>query len=97
MKTINQCGFVWAILNPEEAKNEVLQGNEIFALYNDNTAESIEDYGEFKMAKFNNPIFGIEVGNEKELLSDWHESRERNNETRSFESWLEDKAESLIS
>lgn len=35
--------------------------------------------------------------NEAKLKADWQEATARNNETRSFEAWLTDKAENLIS
>ncbi len=94
IKIIN--GFIWATLKASEAKEAFNTDNEIFILHEDESESLIESYEDFKMAKFDNKTFGIELGNESELKSEWEEARDRNNDKRSFEAWIEDKAENLI-
>lgn len=85
-KIIN--GFIWAILSVEEAK-EMFEEDSVYTLYPDGTEALIETYEDFKIAKFDGQEFGLELGHEKELLSDWQESCARNNDKRSFDAYLE--------
>jgi len=88
-------GFVWAVLDLTEA-TEAFKTNEVFILNDDQSETLIESYEQFKIAKFDNKKLAIELGTESELLADWQEATERQNEKRSFMAWLEAKAESLI-
>lgn len=92
-------GFAWAILDREEATAYIdsapnwplsainNEGDEIFPveLFADVVvAEELQ----YKVAKV--------IDDEQTLKADWQEATARNNETRTFEAWLQDKAESLI-
>lgn len=91
---ITDNGFVWAIVPIEQADNAT------FLLYPDGSEAQIEeeDYENVKSEDWLGDCeLGIELGQLSELRSDWQEATERNNETRSFDAWLEDKAENLIS
>jgi len=49
-----------------------------------------------KLLDCSDTVIVYELGNKAELLADWQEAKERNNESRSFEFWLSDKIESLF-
>lgn len=96
MKTITtKDGLIWAVLNKEEA---------LQAWYNEGTVMFIDNEGNCydvvqtadEIKHLNTLSFGLELGCKNILLSDWQEACARNNEKRSFEAWLEDKAENLL-
>lgn len=83
--------------NRQEAEQAIDNDLELYALYDEGSEGLIEDYWDLDNAFDNDYRVGFELGNYHELKSEWHESREKTFDSRSFESWLEDKAESLIS
>lgn len=88
-------GFVWAVID-EETAGTLFNDVAIYRLYND-SSDALCEHEEDLITDFGDTVsLGIELGNEAELKSDWQEACARNNETRSFEAWLEDKAESII-
>lgn len=87
-------GFVWAVIEPEYTEKDNYTGV-AYCLYDDGTEALIEDDTDWDRAHALCRI-GMELGHEAELKSDWQEATARNNENRSFEAWLQDKAEALI-
>ena len=86
-------GFVWGILDKDETTAEDCIGS-TYCLYPDGTEALIETNDDFQTAlEFE---IAVEVGREAQLKSDWQEACARNNETRSFNAWLESLAETLI-
>jgi len=94
VKLIN--GFVWAIVDQDEAAEYYSNDGEVFELYDDMSEGLILDSTDIVLAVMNGRELGIELGHKSELQSDYDEACARNNETRSFEAWLEAKAESLV-
>lgn len=89
-------GFVWAILNEETAMNAYMSDSEVYELHDDGSESLIIDSTDITLAVHNGKKLGFELGHEAELKADWREATARNKETRSFEAWLQDKAEALI-
>lgn len=91
-------GFVWAKVSDTEAvflwENNIAN---IFVMYPLEDFRNWEAQSEDDMQNDGNEIWlTIKLGTESELIADWQEATERNNEKRSFMAWLQDKAESLI-
>lgn len=68
----------------------------VFVEVDEETAATLMDSFDFARAVREGKPFRISAGSEEELKADWQEACARNNETRSFEAWLQDKAEALI-
>lgn len=88
-------GFIWVLIDPEYSEKENYIGV-AYCVYEDESEALIESDNDWDAAHAFHSI-ALELGWEYELKADWQESRERNNDNRSFESWLEDKVELLIS
>lgn len=90
-------GFIWAVIDEETAQNIFESAEqEIFKIYVNEEAESLCEEEEDLVTDGLTTVLGIEIGQEEELKSTWQEECARNNEKRSLDSWIEDKAESLI-
>lgn len=74
---------------------EIINGF-VWAVVDAETAAILMDSFDYARQEKENDGFKIAIGTESELIADWQEATERNNEKRSFMAWLEDKAESLI-
>lgn len=86
-------GFIWALVeNRQKAEKAIDNDFQLYALYDEESEGLIEDYWDLNNAFEYDYKVGLELGFESVLKADWQKS----GETRSFESWLEDKAESLI-
>lgn len=88
--------FIWALLDEETAREAYLNDKEVFLLYDDGTEALIVDGSDIVLANLNGNRLGVEIDHEEELKSDWQEECARNKDSRSFEAWLEDKAESIL-
>lgn len=91
-------GFIYAIINPEEAKEKLKSGDSIFRLYEDGTESLIEDENDLNDAFIDKNQIGIEIDFESELIKEYTEgeqNRFRNNNWISFENWLENKIENI--
>lgn len=85
--------FIWA----------VLQDNEPFTLFNDEDFNGyliFPDENQLKRTDYsfcivNDMPLAVEIGHSEELKLDWLESCERNNDSRNFETWLENKLENI--
>jgi len=87
--------FVYAVVSIETAEEIFEFGKtELFKLYDDDSEALIQH--ESEIIESPDIEYGISLGFINELESDWQEASARNNEKRSFEAWLEDKANNLI-
>lgn len=94
-RTTNPDNLVFALLDSETAEQVIHEDKaEVFKIYNDDTTEVVQYDNEL----VENPdyVFGICLGFEHELKSDYNEACARSNERRSFDAWLEARAENFI-
>jgi len=49
-----------------------------------------------KLLDCSDSVIVYELGKKSDLLADWQEAKERNNESRDFDFWLSDKIENLF-
>lgn len=92
MKTENINGFIWAVLDKEEAVNLWEQDYEVFLHYDDDTEALIEAYEDFD--NIDTYVFAAtKIGAKEDLEVDYLETVERNKENRSFEDWCLSKIE----
>lgn len=90
-------GFIWAVVKDGyEAECALDNDLELYSLFEDGSESLITDNQDLTTCFENCCTVGFELGFESVLLSEWYESREKTFESRSFERWLEDKANSLI-
>jgi hypothetical protein len=91
MKTENINGFIWAILDREEAKEEWQKeiSYSLFTLLPDGNNFLISEGWEIDETIIYGGKVGIEIGAKEDLEADY----ERNNETRTFEDWCLSKIE----
>jgi len=99
MKTENINGFIWAVLDDENEAIDLWENdNEVFLLYPDGSESFVIDHEEILTAEEKGLRLGIEIGAEKGLTADYHETVEikatsANKENRSFEEWCLSKIE----
>jgi len=90
-------GFIFAIINKEEAKEKFEQNEVIYQLYDDDTEGQIMFEEEFN--DHNDNVFGISIGflkDFKEEFQDEAQNRFRNNDNRNFDQWLDDKINLIL-
>lgn len=90
-------GTVWGLIDYKDVRDAIEQGHEVCKLYDDDSECVINDDDDYIEMIADELPAGIIIGGYHELKADWQEACNRNNETRSFEAWLQDKAENLIS
>ena len=87
-------GFIWAVIEENEAKENL---GVVYKLYSDDTESLIDSEEEFDGKSDN--VFGIEIGFEIELKKEFEEgeqNRFRNNDNRDFNQWLDDKINLIL-
>jgi hypothetical protein len=87
-------GFIYAIINQEQARQKFKSCDCVYILYDDGTESLIEDENELQDAITNKRCIGIEIGLKSVLLSEYEEgeqNRFRNNDETTFNEWLETK------
>lgn len=93
MKTENINGFMWAVLDAQEATERFTNDREVYALCDDNTESLIEDETRFEWYLSRGVKMAVEIGAKEELTADYLETVERNKENRTFEDWCLSKIE----
>lgn len=93
MKTENINGFIWAVLDRQEATEKFLNNEPIYVLYDDGTEALIETYEDFGTFRYIDKKMGLEIGAKEDLESEYLETVERNKENRTFEEWCLSKIE----
>lgn len=89
-------GFIFAIINKEEAKDKFEQNEVVYRLYEDDTEGQILFDIEVEEE---DAIFGISVGFEREFKEEFEDeaqNRFRNNDKRNFDQWLDDKINLIL-
>lgn len=93
MKTENISGFIWAVLDKEQSEELFAEGHDVHEYCEKTGFYILLDSSDIALALMAGRKLLLEIGAEEELTSDYLETVERNNETRSFEDWCLSKIE----
>ena len=95
----NVDGFLFAIIDEETATERLKNCESFYVLHEDGTESQTEDENDINTALNFGEKFGIEIGFLKDLEKEFEEGKQnrfRNNDTRDFNQWLDDKINVIL-
>lgn len=93
MKTENINGFIWAVLDKDEAEELFADGQDVHEYCEKTGFYICLEREDISLAVSAGNKLVLEIGAKENLESDYHETVERNKENRTFEDWCLSKIE----